>query len=258
MSAAVTTPAGRMAALARAELVLLARSRSALVAGVLLPLVLPFSVRSATARMNLEDAGLTIGLVILPSAIGFSLLFAVYSTLVSVFVARREQLVLKRLRTGELRDTEILAGAALPAVATGLVQCLLLTGACTALLHVPAPRAPHLAVAGLLLGLLLSVLLAAVTAGFTRTTESAQVTSFPLLLVSMVGSGLTVPLELLPERLARCCELLPLTPVVTLVRGGWTGDLSAYGTLRAVAVALAWIAVAVFAVRRRFRWEPRR
>ncbi|MFB6958269.1 ABC transporter permease [Streptomyces sp. NPDC056309] len=142
MSAAVTTPAGRMAALARAELALLARSRSALVAGVLLPLVLPFSVRKAAAQMNLQDAGLTIGQVILPAAIGFSLLFAVYSTLVSVFVSRREQLVLKRLRTGELRDAEILTGTALPAVATGLVQCLLLTGACTALLHAPAPRRP--------------------------------------------------------------------------------------------------------------------
>ncbi|MFB7459609.1 MULTISPECIES: ABC transporter permease [unclassified Streptomyces] len=258
MSTAVTTPAGRMAALARAELLLLARNRSVLVAGVLLPLVLPFTVRSATAQMNLEDAGLTVGLVILPAAIGFSLLLAVYSTLVGVFVARREQLVLKRLRTGELRDTEILAGAALPAVATGLVQCLLLTGACTALLHVPAPRSPHLAVVGLLLGLLLGVLLAAVTAGFTRTTESSQVTSLPLLLVSMIGSGLTVPLELLPERLARCCELLPLSPVTTLVRGGWTGDLSGYDALRAVGIALAWIVLAVFAVRRRFRWEPRR
>lgn len=258
MSATVTTPAGRMAALARAELALLARSRSALVAGVLLPLVLPFSVRSAAAQMNLKDAGLTIGLVILPAAIGFSLLFAVYSTLVGVFVSRREQLVLKRLRTGELRDAEILTGAALPAVATGLVQCLLLTGACTALLHVHAPRAPHLAVAGLLLGLLLGALLAAVTAGFTRTTESSQVTSLPLLMVSMVGSGLAVPLELLPERLARVCELLPLTPVITLVRGGWTGDLGVHDTLRALAVALAWIAIAVFAVRRRFRWEPRR
>ena len=32
----------------------------------------------------------------------------------SVYAARREELVLKRLRTGELRDAEILAGAALP------------------------------------------------------------------------------------------------------------------------------------------------
>ncbi|MEU6811782.1 ABC transporter permease [Streptomyces sp. NPDC046831] len=255
---AATTPAGRMAALARAELTLFGRSRSTLVAAVFVPLVLPFSLRSAAGEMDLEEAGLSVGLLMLPAAIGFSLLFAVYSTLVNVFVARREQLVLKRLRTGELRDAEILAGAALPATATGLVQSLLVVGACTALLDLHAPRAPQLAVAGLLLGLVLCVALAAVTAALTRTAESAQVTSIPLVLVSMIGSGLAVPLELLPDRLAGLCRLLPLTPVVTLLRAGWTGGLSAAETLRALGVALVWIALAVFAVRRWFRWEPRR
>ncbi|MEU6481746.1 ABC transporter permease [Streptomyces sp. NPDC047017] len=256
--AAPTTPVGRMAALARAELTLFLRSRSTLVAALIVPLGLPFSVRSAADGMHLEDAGLTVGLVMLPAAIGFSLLFAVYSTLVGVFVARREQLVLKRLRTGEPRDLEILTGAGLPAAVTGLVQSLILVAGCTALLHLSAPHAPQLAVLGLLLGLVLCTLLAAVTSGFTRTVESAQVTAIPLIMVSMVGSGVVFPLELMPDRLARICALLPLTPVITLVRGGWTGDLSAAEVLRALAVALAWSAAAVFAVRRWFRWEPRR
>ncbi|MFE9172018.1 ABC transporter permease [Streptomyces kebangsaanensis] len=258
MSATVTAPTGRMAALARAELTLLGRSRSALVTALFVPLVLPLSVRSVAGQMDLKGTGLTVGLVILPAAIGFSLLFAVYSTLVAAFVARREQLVLKRLRTGELRDAEILAGAALPATAIGLAQCLLLAGACGAVLEVPAPRAAHLAVAGVVLGLVLCVVLAAVTAGFTRTTESAQVTSLPLLMVSTMGSGLVVPVELLPDRLAAGCELLPLTPVIMLVRGGWTGDLGAADALRAVVLTLAWLGLGVFAVRRWFRWEPRR
>lgn len=181
-----------------------------------------------------------------------------YSTLVGVYVVRREELVLKRLRTGELRDAEILSGAALPAVLTGLLQCLLLIVGCAALLDLSAPSAPHLAVLGLLLGLVMSAALAAATASWTRTGESAQVTPMPLMFASMLGSGMFVPLELFPDRLASVCELLPLTPVVTLVRGGWTGDLSAGDALGALAVALAWTAVAVFAVRRRFRWEPRR
>ncbi|MGI5376549.1 ABC transporter permease [Streptomyces sp. CA-251387] len=258
MSGMVTTPTGRMTALARAELTLLGRSRGTLVAALFVPLVLPFSVWSATKDMDLEKSGLTVGTVVLPAAIGFSLLFAVYGALVGVFTARREELVLKRLRTGELRDTEILAGSALPAVATGLAQSLVLAVGCTVLLDVPAPRAPYLAVPALLLGLLLCALLAAVTSAFTRTTESAQVTTLPLMLVSMLGSGMAVPLEVLPDRVASVCELLPLTPVITLVRGGWTGDLSAYEALGAAATALAWTALGVFAVRRWFRWEPRR
>ena len=258
MSTTTTTPMSRMTSLARAELTLLGRSKGTLVAALFVPLVLPLSVRSAAEEMDLAEAGLTPGTVVLPAAVGFSLLFAVYSALVGIFVVRREELVLKRLRTGELRDAEILGGSALPAVLTGLAQCLLLTVGCSVLLDLPAPSAPHLAVLGLLLGLVMCAALAAVTASHTRTGESAQVTPMPLMFVSMLGSGMFVPLELLPDRLASFCEVLPLTPVVTLVRGGWTGDLSAAEAVGAVAAAVAWTVLAVFAVRRWFRWEPRR
>ncbi|MEY9992533.1 ABC-2 type transport system permease protein [Streptomyces sp. V4I8] len=258
MSTATTAPVGRMAALARAELTLLGRSRGTLFAALFVPLILPFSAREAAKQMDLAEVGLTLGTVILPASIGFSLLYAVYVTLVSVYTARREELVLKRLRTGELRDNEILAGAAFPAAATGLAQCAVLTAGCTVLLDVGAPRAPHLAVLGLLLGFLLCASLAAVTASFTRSVESVQVTTLPVVFLSMIFSGMFVPLEVLPDRVASLCELLPLTPVITLVRGGWTGELSAYEALGAVATALAWTVVGVFAVRRWFRWEPRR
>lgn len=253
-----TTAAGRMAALARAELTLLGRAKATLTAAVLVPAALPLSLHSTADQLDLRGTGLSVGSVVLPSAVGFSLLFAVYSSLVSVYAARREELVLKRLRTGEARDAEILAGAALPSVAIGLVQCLLLTAACGALLDVGAPAAPHVALLGLLLGLAMWPPLAAVTANFSRSVEGAQVAAMPLMLVSLLGSGVFVPLQVMPDGLASLCELLPLTPVITLVRGGWTGGLSAHDALGAVGTAVAWILFAVFAVRRWFRWEPRR
>lgn len=258
MSTTVTTPVSRMTALARAELTLLGRAKGTLFAALFVPLVLPLSAREAAREMDLAEHGLTIGTMVLPAAVGFSLLFAVYTALVGSFVTRREELVLKRLRTGELRDAEILAGSALPAATTGLVQSLLLAAGCMILLDMSAPPAVYLSVLGLLLGVVLCVLLAAVTASFTKTSESAQVTPMPMMFLSMLASGMMFPLEILPDRIATFCELLPLSPVMTLVRGGFTGDLSAGDTLGAIAVAVAWIAVTVFAVRRRFRWEPRR
>jgi len=255
---AVTTPSGRIAALGRAELTLLGRSRSTLALALLVPLVLPVGLVSVVDGMDVADVGLTAGLVLLPAAIGFSLLFGVYQALSSVYTARREELVLKRLRTGELRDAEILCGSALPVLATGLMQSLVLVAGSTVVLDLPAPKAPQLAVLGLLAGLAMCAALAALTAALTRTVESAQVTTAPLVLVSMTGSGMAVPLELLPDRLASFCQLLPLSPVITLIRGGWTGSLSAYEALGALATALAWTLLAVFAVRRWFRWEPRR
>ncbi|MFE7173639.1 ABC transporter permease [Streptomyces sp. NPDC057616] len=259
MSALVLAPAGRrLTALARAELTLLGRNRGALVTALLVPLALPFSVRPAVDRMDLKAQGLNVGTVMLTAAIGFSFLFAVYTALVSAYVARREELVLKRLRTGELGDAEILAGTALPAACVGLAQSLVLCAGCAVLLDAGAPRAPYLTVLGVLLGLALCAALAALTATVTRTVESAQVTALPLVFVSMLGSGIAIPTEVLPDRLASVCELLPLSPAIRLVRGGWTGHLSGYEVLGAVATAVAWSVLAVFAVRRWFRWEPRR
>ena len=259
MSAVVLGPVGRrLRALARAELTLLGRNRSAVVTALLMPLALPFSVRPAVDQMDLKAQGLNVGTVMLTAAIGFSFLFAVYTSLVSAYVARREELVLKRLRTGELGDAEILAGTALPAVCLGFAQAVLFGVGCAVLLDAGAPRAPYLTILGLGSGLVLCAALAALTASFTRTTESAQITAAPLVFVSMSGSGIMIPTELLPHRLASVCELLPLSPAIRLVRGGWTGQLSAYEVLGAVATALAWTVVAVFAVRRWFRWEPRR
>ncbi|MFJ9543593.1 ABC transporter permease [Streptomyces sp. NPDC101225] len=259
MSTLVLAPAGRrLKALARAELTLLGRNRSALVTALLVPLALPFSVRPAVDRIDLKAQGLNIGTVMLTAAIGFSFLFAVYTSLVSAYVARREELVLKRLRTGEPGDAEILAGTALPAVCVGLVQSLVLCAGCAALLDAGAPRAPYLTVLGVLSGLVLCAAFAALTATVTRTVESAQVTALPLVFVSMLGSGVAIPTEVLPDRLASVCELLPLSPAIRLVRGGWTGQLSGYEVLAALATAVAWTVLAVFAVRRWFRWEPRR
>ncbi|MEU8791910.1 ABC transporter permease [Streptomyces sp. NPDC048643] len=253
-----TTTAGRMGALARAELTLLGRTKATLAAAVFVPLVMPFTLRSTVDQMDLKGTGLTVGSILLPSSIGFSLLFAVYSSLVSVYAARREELVLKRLRTGEPRDVEILLGAALPSVTIGLLQCVILTAAYAVTLDVGVPRAPHLVLLGLLLGFVTWPALAAVTASFSKSIEGAQVAAMPLTLVSLVGSGTFIPLEVLPDRVASFCELLPLTPVITLIRGGWSGHLSAHDTLGALGTAVVWAAIAMFAVRRWFRWEPRR
>ncbi|MEV0090674.1 ABC transporter permease [Streptomyces sp. NPDC050738] len=254
----MTTATLRLGALARAELTLMGRNKATLSTALLLPTVMTFSMYSVVKDMDLSDTGLTVGSVLIPGALGYVLLFAVYSTLVGVFVVRREQLVLKRLRTGELRDQEILAGASFPTVAVGVVQCAIIAVAGSVAMGVEAPGAWWLALVGLVIGLVLMCALAAATAALTKSAEGAQLTIAPVLLLSMAGSGLVVPLDVMPDRLASLCELLPLTPVVGMIRSGWTGGVDGYETLGQVATALAWIVLAVFAVRKWFRWEPRR
>ena len=48
-------------------------------------------------------------------------LFPVYYNVLAQFVSRRDELVLKRMRTGETRDGELLASIALPGAISALV-----------------------------------------------------------------------------------------------------------------------------------------
>ncbi|GAA2933867.1 ABC transporter permease [Streptomyces thioluteus] len=255
------TAVTRMLALGRAELILLGRNRLALYTALLMPPLMVWAMRSSIGGidgLDLGEAGMSVDETAMTAGFGFVLLFVVHQNLVSAYVARREELVLKRLRCGEARDPEILAGTALPAVLISVAQCALLAVAGVTWLGVGAPARPDLVSAGLILGIVVCAALAAVTSAWARSVESAQLVTLPLFLVSLMGSGMVVPLELLPGPVASACELLPLSPAVALLRGGWLGGMGAHEAGGHVLAALAWTGVAVFAVNRWFRWEPRR
>lgn len=256
--AGTTTRAGRLGALARAELTLLIRNRTTLFVALFVPIGLIASVQVSLKNVDLEDTGMSVLEIALTGGIGMVLLMVVYSNLTSAYTTRREELVLKRLRTGEVSDPEILTGTALPAAALALAQCVLLVVVGVAFLDVSSPRRPELLVLGVLVGIGLMAALAAATASYTRTVESAQITTMPVFMLSIVGSGLFMPLEALPDNVSSVCELLPMTGIVTLVRAGWLGDAATGDLVSAGLNALAWSVLAVFAVKRWFRWEPRR
>ncbi|MEU0759442.1 ABC transporter permease [Streptomyces microflavus] len=249
--------ARRLTALARAELILLVRNRSAIFVALVLPIVMIFSIRASLQQIDLAGTGLSIAGAALTGGIGIVLVQVVYMTLVTGYVTRREELVLKRLRTGEVTDREILAANALPAVALALVQVVLLVAAGAVAFDLSAPKRPELFLAGLLVGLVMMSGLAAATSAVTRTVQTSQLTTLPLFFVSLVASGIFVPLDIFPDGLASVFELLPLTGVMTLIRHGWLGGVEGGDLLTAAVAALAWTAFAVFAVQRWFRWDPR-
>ncbi|MFF3243337.1 ABC transporter permease [Streptomyces sp. NPDC002870] len=254
----MTATAGRLSALGRAELTLLLRNRTALSVALLIPGAMAAAVKSSLDQIDPVKAGMSAAEAAMTGAIGMVLILVVHLNLVSAYVTRREELVLKRLRTGEVPDREILVGTALPAAGLALAQCVLLVVAGVAFLNLGVPERPELLVLGVALGTVLLTALAAVTSAVTQTVESAQITTMPMFVISMVGSGLFVPLEVLPEKVASVCQLLPLTGVMTLVRAGWLGGAEPGDLLGAALTTLAWTAISVFAVQRWFRWEPRR
>ena len=259
--------ARRIAALSRAEGVLLRRNRIALLTALALPVALVFALKAAPAVIDAGGPG-GAGAMLLTGLTAFALLLAVYCNLVTALVARREELVLKRLRTGESTDAEILAGTAAPAIAIAWAQIAAATVAAVAVFGVAPPANAVLMLVALILGTAVFALLAAVSSAATRTVEMAQVTTLPVLTIPFAFSGLLFPLALLPEPLRWLAQALPLTPVVTLMRLGLTGTAAGghhLGVAAAFAAAAipvlvlaAWIAAGTWAARRWFRWEPRR
>ncbi|KJY37924.1 ABC transporter permease [Streptomyces sp. NRRL S-495] len=263
-----STVVRRLLALGRAEGVLLLRNRTALFTAVLLPVLLVGGLKNVLDQQAESSPGLDVDSLLVNGAVGMVLAFVVYYNLTAAYVARRGELVLKRLRTGEARDIEILVGTAVPSVGLALLMCGVIGVVGATALDLTAPVNPLLLVVGLALAVATLMALAAVSSAFTRTVESAGITTMPVLLITQFGSGLFVPLEVMPERLADICRLLPATPAFQLVRVGWFGtDGSAAptgfaGTWATAAPHLVtgsvWLALAVWGAVRYFRWEPRR
>jgi ABC-2 type transport system permease protein len=236
----------RISSLARAELLLFRRSPLT----VINALVPPAAIIALAASSRADSAvTLVTGLLALVQ------LGTVYYTLVTTYTARREELVLKRLRAGVLTDAEILAGTAAPAVAVALAQILIYLGLGAFLLGLPAPADVPLLVLGVLGGVAVFVPLAALTAVCTRTADLAQLTTLPVVLACLLGSGLLVAPDTLPGPVEAGLRLLPMTPALELMRLGWSGGSAG---LAPILILTAWGVLAVLAARRWFRWEPRR
>lgn len=253
----------RVLGLARAELTLLRRNRMQMVTALLMPLAVPF-LYVPIARQGGTPEALAAGL---GTMFVIALLFIVYYNLLSAYVARRQDLVLKRLRTGEASDAAVLGATAVPALLVAALMIVVMSAISIPLLDLPLPQNPLVLVAGLVLGAAVMVPLALMTANITRTVEAAQVTCLPLMAVLVIGAGAALPLELMPDWFVRLIGLVPSAPITELVRLGWLGiDASGaavagtelWTTLAAQsAILLAWLALGLWFVGQHFRWEPR-
>ncbi|GAA3697973.1 ABC transporter permease [Nonomuraea antimicrobica] len=163
--------------------------------------------------------------------------------------ARRDQLILKRLRSTSLTDGQILLGQIAGTATQAMAMIVLCTVAVRVLADVPLPADPlgfaAVTVAG---SLVLSLLGAAYSAAVPRAELAAPFT-MPVFLLAGVSAGAMGPIPL-PDRLGQALDLLPTTAVVDAVRtGGLAGPFL---------VLAGWTVVGLAAVRLWFRWEPRR
>lgn len=190
----------------------------------------------------------------LPVLAAILIAFSAVLSLVTIVAIYREGGILKRLRATPLRPATILT-------AHVLVK-LLFTAVTLAALALAGRRfypvdldPPLLSFAvALLLATLSLVSLGFILASVVPTARFAQPAA-ALILYPMLGvSGLFMPVELLPSGLRALARVLPLTYVVSLLRGIWRGDgwLAHGWDVAALAVTFAVCTAVAVKV---FRWE---
>jgi ABC-2 type transport system permease protein len=194
-----------------------------------------------------------------------------YMTITAGVVVRREERIYKRLRGSALPTSAIFAGDVLHATLIGAVQGVVILAYAMAVVGAPLPRNIPLMLVAFVLGAAVFAALAIGTAGLIPNYEVAQLVALPVLFGSLVGAGMMFPLSVLPDWAQRIAEVLPLTPVVTMIRTAYLGrdfgqdaapeigflegfQVSAAG----LGIGLLWIGVGLWSARRCFRWDPRR
>jgi ABC-2 type transport system permease protein len=258
----VTLSLRRIARLARWNAVLLSRNRLTFFYAAVLPLA-PLALLFGGERGS-EAVGANAVSTVLLAAV----LFPVYYNVLSQFVNRRDELVLKRMRTGETRDGELIASIALPGFVIAVVVCALAVPLAAALGQ-RLPVNPVLYAGAVLAAAVMFTALACWTAAWTRSAESAQLTSLPVILLAAVGP-LTVSVPEMSDALRSILERTPGAAMAELVRVGWFGldGPEAEATTLSFAdtwsqagppllVIAAWTALAVTLAKRSMRWEPR-
>ncbi|KQB86063.1 ABC transporter permease [Corynebacterium lowii] len=179
----------------------------------------------------------------------FALLFCAYYLVLSMSTTRRDEKVLKRLRTGESTDTDILVSLGIgPVLAT--IGTVALSGGILLAVGVPVPDNPLLLLVAIPFGTVLSWGLALLTSIITRNAEAAQMTSMPLTLIILLSQkGLR---DLLPDTAARIAEFTPYAAVSDLVNLSWAGG-GEY--LQPILVLVAWTALCSWAGMTFMKWE---
>jgi ABC-2 type transport system permease protein len=93
-----------------------------------------------------------------------------------------------------------------------------------------------------------------VLASIMPNARTAQVVGMVIFYPMLFLSGAGMPLEILPQTVRNLSKFLPLTHVVTLLRGLWTGEVWSQH-ITEVWVLLAVLAAGVLISAKTFRWE---
>ncbi len=168
--------------------------------------------------------------------------------------AYREQGVLRRLRTTPINPLVVFGAQVIVLFTMTLLGMVLLIIAGVLVYHLRFEGNALSVMAGFILSSMSFFAIGFVLAGLMPTARTAQVVGMVILYPMLFLSGAGFPRELLPETILKVSRFLPLTHVVTLLRGLWVGE--AWNKHVTDVVVLAGIlVVGVIVSMKTFRWE---
>ena len=168
--------------------------------------------------------------------------------------AYREHGILRRLRTTPIRPLTILMVQVIVLFGMTTLGMLLLVAAGKIVYNIRFSGNLLSVFGGFALSSLSFFALGFIIAGIMPTARTAQVVSMVLLYPMLFLSGAGFPRELLPEAIKKVSTFLPLTHVVTLLRGLWIGESWGQHTTE-VLVLGAVLIVGMLVSSYTFRWE---
>ncbi|UQV56115.1 ABC transporter permease [Corynebacterium pseudodiphtheriticum] len=198
-----------------------------------------------------------------------TLMFGQFYSVLSMTTARRDERVLKRLRTGEARSAEIIAALATP----GAIMSLLLTALMSGILIFytgDIPRTGMLLLLAIVLGIVISTGLALLTSSITANAEAAQMTSLPVMVLAMLSQS---PLRsTLPDQIQDPLARTPFALLGDLTFIEWTGQpltsdaaptdgeltTTLVTAMNPLALMLVWSVALMWAAFRYMKWETNR
>ncbi len=168
--------------------------------------------------------------------------------------ARREAGVLRRFRATPLRPVVYLVADVAVNLGMTLLGILLLFLVGRVAYDVRFEGNVASVLAGVCLGATTFLALGYVLASLAPTARVAQVVGMVLFYPMVFLSGASIPIEVMPEGVKDVSRFIPLTHVVTLIKGLWFGD--GWGQhLNEAAILLALLVLALAVASRTFRWE---
>jgi ABC-2 type transport system permease protein len=168
--------------------------------------------------------------------------------------AYRENGVLRRLRTTPISPLVVLVTQVIVLFMMTTLGMILLIIAGVLVYHLHFEGNALSVLAGFVLSSLSFFAIGFVLAGLMPTARTAQVVGMVILYPMLFLSGAGFPRELLPEGIKKVSTFLPLTHVVTLLRGLWVGDTWTQHTTE-VFVLGGILVIGVLISIKTFRWE---